>query len=346
MKDIVKLFAIVGIGISSSAANATDTETSLRCNVPSDAAVYARQFNAVPGIIQGSPVKVRTGQPAPALMVEGWNPSSAPLASVLSELGKEAGFAVIGADGFGIVSWDKDKASLSDVLDNLTSQVGASWSFSSGVVTVSKAPVISTIPASIKRPENRDVSLALLDTLRGYNAMNVALSSEEISFSTNTDTMPKIISGLASVSEIFAFDVSFSQGRPSDGRYNWSALGPVSLVANGAGGKFFLGEDGSSRLGDFLASSGDVRPGGTQTVAGPSGWSLVVPQSQCGNGATEVTLKPKRVGDGFSLQMTGFEGTMDVPLVTLGQTLVIASKDPIGGWINIMTIRPRILAVK
>lgn len=332
--------------VPSQASAAADAESQLRCTVPADAAIYARQAGAVPSIKRGATVVTRTGQPAPPLMVDGWHPTPGALSSVLGELGKEAGFAVTGAEGLGLVSWTRDKAPLTEVLDNLTAQVGASWSFSSGVVHVLKSPAVSSIPATMALPSNRDVTLALLDTLRGYDASAVTLSETGISFSSAPAGLTRIQSGIAGVSEIFAFDVSFLQGRPSAGRYNWSALAGSSLVADGAGGRMLLGEDAATRLSTFLSSTGDVRQGGSQTVAGPSGWSLVVPQAQCGTGSSELTLKPKRSGDGFSLQLAGLGLPVDVPMVTLGQTLVVASKDPIGGWINIVTIRPRILAVR
>lgn len=340
------LAALSALAFAPSPALATDVETQLRCSVPGDASIYAREAGAIPALKRGVAVVSRTGQPVPPLMVDGWHPASGPLGVVLSDLGREAGFAVTGAEGLGTVSWTRASAPLSQVLDNLTSQVGASWSFSSGVVHVIKAPIASTIPVSMALPQNRDVTLALMDTLRGYDASGVTLSASGISFASAPAGLSRIEGGISGISEIFAFDVSFSQGRPSAGRYSWSSIGGASLVADGAGGRMLLGEDAPAKLASFLAAAGDVRVGGSQTVAGPSGWSLVVPQSQCGAGSAEVTLRPKRVGDGFSLQVAGLGGPIDVPMVTLGQTLVIASKDPVGGWINIVSIRPRILSVR
>jgi hypothetical protein len=325
----------------------TDGETTLRCTIPSDAAIYAREAGSIPSITRGTPIVKRTGSAPPKVMVDGWRPATAPLSVVLADLGREAGFAVTGAEGLGPVSWTRDSAPLSDVLDNLTSQVGGSWSFSSGVVHVSRTPMISSVPASMRLPANRDVTLALLDTLRGYDATGVALSPSGISFSSSPAGLSRIQSGLAGVGEVFAFDVTFMQGRPTAGRYSWSGLAGGSVVADGVGGRMLLGEDGSEVLARFLASAGDVRQGGAQTVAGPSGWALVVPQAQCGSGTAELTIKPKRVGDGFSMQIAGMGATpVDVPMVTLGQTLVVASRDPVGGWINVVSIRPRILAVR
>ena len=295
---------------------------------------------------RGQPVVSRQGQAAPSLMVDGWRPASAPLASILGELGREAGFAVIGADGLGQVSWTKDSAPLSDVLDSLTSQAGASWSYSSGVVKVSKSPAVVTVPGSIATPSNRDVTLALLDSLRGYDAAGVTLGASGISFTSSPAGFSKIQSGIGGVSEIYAFDVTFLKGRPSAGRYSWQGLAGSSVVADGAGGRMLLGEDGGARVSEFLSASGDVKPGGAQTVAGPSGWSLVVPQTQCGDGKAELTIRPKRVGDGFTLGVAGFGPAAEIPMVTLGQTLVLASRDPVDGWIDVVAIRPRIVAVR
>lgn len=332
--------------VSAPVATQRDAESALRCAVPTDAPIFAREAGAVPAIKRGVAVVQRTGAAAPRLMVEGWRPNPGPLPILLADLGKEAGFAVTGAEGLGNVSWTRDSAPLSDVLDSLTAQAGASWSFSSGVVHVSRTPFVSTVPASLPVPANRDVTLALLDTLRGYDAAGVALGQSDITFSASPATLGRIQTGIGGVTEVFAFDVSFMQGRPSAGRYNWSALAGSKLTADGAGGRMLLGEDGAEAVSRFLGSSGDVRQGGGQTVAGPSGWALVVPQAQCGTGTAELTLKPKRVGDGFSMQVTGFGAPLDVPMITLGQTLVLASRDPVGGWINVVSIRPRILAVR
>ena len=328
------------------AAQAADRETDLRCSVPADSAIYARQPGAIPSVSFGQVTNIRTGQPAPSLMVDGWQPASGPLGVVLSDLGREAGFAVTGAEGLGTVSWTRPKAPLSQVLDVLTAQVGASWSYSSGVVRILKTPVVSSGSASIALPENRDVTLALLDTLRGYQANDVTLSSTSIGFSGAAPVLSKIDAGLKGVSDIYAFDVTFMKGRPSTGRYPWVSIAGGSVVPDGAGGRFLLGEDATARLSTFLSANGDVQAGGMQTVAGPSGWALVVPQSQCGNGKIEAVIRPKRVGDGFALQLSGFGSAMDVPMVTLGQTLVVASHDPVGGWIDIISIRPRILSVR
>jgi hypothetical protein len=331
---------------SPASAQAADAEKQLRCTVPVDAAVYARQAGAVPAISRGKVTVTRAGQSAPSLMVEGWNPAPGPLAKVLGELGHEAGFAVTGAEGLGNVSLGIPRASLTQVLDHLTSQVGASWSFSSGVVHVLKTPQVSVGSATMPLPANRDVTLALLDTLRGYDATNVSLGESGISFAGSPAALGRIQSGLAGVSEVFAFDVSFMQGRPTVGRYNWAAAPGSTATADGAGGRLILSEEGAAAFPAFLSSMGDVRTGGIQTVAGPSGWALVVPQSQCGQGTAEIQLKPKRMGDGFSMQVGGLGAPFEVPMVALGQTLVIAARDPVGGWINIVTIRPRVLAVK
>lgn len=340
------LAALCALAALPAQAIAADAESQLRCALPAEASIYAREPGAFPAIVKGTPIVAKSPQQPPALMVDGWKPAPAPLATVLGELGHEAGFAVTGADGLGTVSWTKDKGTLVQALDDLTAQVGASWSFASGVVHVTRTPVISSIPATIAMPTNRDASLALLDSLRGYDAAGVTFGSSGISFSASPATLSKIESGLSGVKEVFAFDVSFYQWKPSTGVYSWSSIGARNIVPNGSGGRMILSEDSSSSLSEKLLSQGEVKPGGSQTVAGPSGWSLVVPQGQCGTGTAELTLKPKRVGDGFSMQISGFGAPVDVPLVTLGQTLLIAAKDPAGGWLGMVSIRPRILAVR
>jgi len=345
----LKLYKLLIGGIAAALvavpAAAEDMETTLRCTVPSDVSIYARDTSAMSMVKRGETIVTRTGSPAPAVMVEGWNPAPAPLAAMLSQLGSEAGFAVTGAEGLGTVTWNGSSAPLSKVLDALTAQAGASWSYSSGVVRVLRTPPVSTVSGDLVTPSNRDVTLALLDTLRGYDATGVQLGSGSISFRASSAAMSKIQSGIAAIGEVYAFDVTFYRGRPSAGRYAWSSLGS-SVVADGAGGRVLLDEEGDKRLSTFLSSAGDVEPGRQQTVAGPAGWAVVVPQSQCGTGSLELTLRPKRVGDGFSLNVAGLGNAIDVPMVTLGQTLVLAGRDPVGGWINIVSIRPRIVAIR
>lgn len=348
MRKFVRLGVLLASTVISIEAHAQSgaLESQVRCNLPGDAPIFARQVGAVPRVSKGTPVIARKGSQPPSLMVEGWKPATGPLSSVVGELGREAGFAVIGAEGLGNVSWTRDKATLSETLDNLTSQVGASWSFNAGVVKIEKSPFSSSIPAYLTASSNRDVNLALVDVLRGYDASSVELSSDKISFSATPAVMTKIDTGISGISEIYAFDVSFSQGRPSAGRYNWSAIPNTSVILEGAGGRMILNDGDESTLSSFLKSSGDLKAGGSQTVAAPANWALLVPQSQCGQGNVELTLRPKRVGDGFSFQIAGFGAPTDVPMVTLGQTLVLAAKDPVAGWINIVTIKPRILSVK
>lgn len=322
-----------------------DAETALRCGVPADAAIYARKSALLKPIVRGRTTIVRSGAQAPAVMVEGWRPAPGPLATVLSQLGSEAGFAVVGADGLGPVSWNRPDASLTDVLDALTAQAGATWSYSSGVVRVVRGVPTATTTASMPLPADRDAVLAVLDTLRGYDARDVALGADAISFSGSPAVVSKVDAGLRAVQEVHAFDVAFMEGRPSAGRYSYASMG-VMPSTDASGGRLLLGEDGRERTAAFLTAQGDVRPATSQTVAGPSGWALVVPEAQCGGGKGEIVLRPKRVGDGFSLQVTGFGTPVTVPMISLGQTLVLAAKDPVGGWFRFVSIRPRILAVR
>lgn len=343
----LKFLLIGGLAaaIASTPAVAQDMETSMRCQVPAEVSIYARDMGAVSRVKRGETVVMRAGSPAPNLMVDGWKPAPAALPVVLSQLGSEAGFAVTGAEGLGTVSWNGSAAPLSTVLDNLTAQVGASWSYSSGVVRILRTPPASIVSASLQLPKNRDVTLALLDTLRGYEASSVKAEGGSISFKASPAAMSKIESGVAGISEIYAFDVTFYRGRPNAGRYAWSSLGS-SVVVDGAGGRVLLDEDGDRKLAGFLSAAGDVDAGKQQTVAGPAGWAVVVPQSQCGTGSLELTLRPKRVGDGFSMNIAGLGSAIDVPMVTLGQTLVVAGREPVGGWISIVSIRPRIVSVR
>jgi len=347
MKKLI-LAAIAAVSTVSAVAGAAPLdERSLRCSVPVDAPFFARSAGAISAVTKGASLSTRSPGTLPGVMVDGWRPAPGPLAKVLADLGAEAGFSVAGAEAFGPVIWGGRTASLTQAVDNLTGQVGAVWSFDGKTLKISAAPpaAATVYRASIALPRERDVTLALLDTLRGLDARQVSVAGDRISFAANAASLARIQTSIGGISEIYSFDVSFLEGRPSDGRYSWSKIGS-GTATSGAGGQALVADGMASSLLDTLRAAGDLKADGSQTVAGPSGWALVVPQSQCGAGRNEITLRPRRIGDGFALQIDGGGFKTAIPMVTTGQTLLVAATDPVGGWIRMLSIRPRIVAVR
>lgn len=322
-------------------------ERALRCSIQKDASIYGR--NAGPFAPDMKRTDVSSSAPShfiPEVMVDGWQPKPAPLGVMLGDLGGEAGFLVKGAEGFGTVSWVRPKASLSVVLDDLTKQAGATWSFSSGVVTVSRPTLPSKVMGSFSQPSSRDMALALIDTLRGYGAESVSLEDGRISFVATPVVFDKIVASVRGVSEILAFDVEFMKGRPGSGRYDWTSLGASQAFPMAAGGRFVVPSDSFESVDSFFKSAGDVVDGGDQTVAGPAGWALVVPQSQCGEGSLEITLKPKQTPGAIGVGLEMRSIPMDFPSVPLGSMIVAVASQPVGGWIDIVVVRPRIVGTR
>lgn len=338
------LAAAALVAAGSGPARAEDAgEKDLRCSVPSDAPLFTRLAGAFAPVSVVGPVAAYHGQPLPSVMVDGWHPAPAPLGAMLSGLGAAAGFKVSGADGFGQVSWTGQTAPLSAVVDSLARQADAGWTFSDGVLSVSRGAGPALVEGSVALPSSRDAALALVDTLRGLDAKSVAIRGSAISFSASPQAVSKINSTLSGVSQVYAFDVAFLEAHPAGGSFAWSKAGGVA-----SGSSFVVfGDDASERLAALLkGSAGDVASDGMQTVSGPAGWALVVPENQCGAGSGEVVLKPHRVGDGFALDIQGAGFSSSVPSVGIGQTLLVAASSPGARGTRLLTIRPRVVSVR
>lgn len=343
MRSVVFALVAASFAMSGVASASPVGEKELRCAVPADAPLFMRSVGAVGAVTLGRTTVQRGGQQLPGVMVDGWHPTPAPLGRMLVDLGTAAGFKVAGAEPFGPVTWSGATAPLSSVVDSLTSQAGAHWSFSGGVLSVERGPAPTLVEASMPLPQSRDAALALLDTLRGLEARSVSVREGTVSFSAPPESLAKIRSTLSGIGEIYAFDVAFLQVRPVGGSLPWKTLGGVSAGAS----YVVFGDDAQDRLSAlFRSTQGTVRSDGMQTVSGPAGWALVVPENQCGAGGAEVVLKPRRSSNGFALDVRGAGFGSSVPVVDVGQTLVVAAASLDDGWMHLLTIRPRIVSVR
>jgi hypothetical protein len=142
------------------------------------------------------------------------------------------------------------------------------------------------------------------------------------------------------------FDVIFLRGRPSEGRYNWGSLGASEIAVANAGGRFAFSGMSMNSVVALLRSNGDVVQDSAQTVAAPQGWSLAVPQVQCGSGYGELTIKPKMIGDIIDLGLSGAGVAAQYPNFKLGSVALVAASVPVEGWVQMVLVRPRIVAFK
>lgn len=345
-----KLIAGLVLVASASPVMASPDAESLaigRCAVVDDVSVYSRSASVFPALQSFTiSTDARSGQPLPALMVDGWRPAAGPLDKVLSDLGAEAGFAVRGA-GFPRVSWTGKVASLSQAVSELTKQAGADWSFDGSVLTLSKAKAASpsASSASIALPASRDARLAFLDIVRGHG-LDVRVEGSRAVLSGSSAAFAKASSSLASTAQLVVFDVSFVRGRPSEGRYNWASLGAAETSVSNAGGRFAFSGMSMNSVIEILRRQGDLVQDGSQTVAAPEGWSLAVPQAQCGQGTGELVIKPRFTGEAMSLGVQGAGLSAQYNGFNLGSVALIASSQPVNGWIQMAIVRPRIVAFK
>ena len=326
------------------AAAQSGSEMSLldRCAVPDDVSVFSRSQVGFPGLspVMGTPVLTGSGSP-PSLMVDGWEPSAAPADKMLETLGKEAGFTVLGEKNLPIVSWKTPKASLRETIDIIARAGGVSWVYSGSTLTLTK-PVGTVSSYRAALPSNRDARLAFVDVLRG-NGAEVAVDAGQVTVSGSADSISKAKDALASTKQIVVFDVLFLRGRPEAGRYNWPALGMSSSMVNEAGGQFsttLLPSDIVARL----KLQGDVQEDSGQTVGTPAGWAVAIPPSQCGRGSGEIVVAPKFDGESIQAKVNGNGFVADYPSLQLGSSMFVASPQPRGGWIDMVFIRPRVVA--
>lgn len=328
------------------AAPAADAEMSLRCSPSPEAPLYARGAGAFASRPSGGPVTlVQTG--LPSLMVEGWSSSGRTLDVALADLAGEANVPLRIAGTWPAVAWAPGKAPLRSVVDSLVREAGGTWRMDAGTLVVERRTPDQ--PYSYARPANRDMTLALIDALRGYGATDVTLKSDAITFSASPEVATKIRTKLASIDAVLAFDAVAIRVRPNDGRFAWANLSSVGKVGVSkpieAGGGFTVEASGVDGVKDFFARNGDVRDIGAQTVAGPGGWALDVPISQCGaSGSGSLLLKPGKGTAGIDLTVSR-AGMADLvlPGVQPGQIAVVVDDKPKGGWLQAVILRPRIV---
>ena len=325
-----------------------DTESLLvdRCVLNEDVPVYTRSQSVFPEL-KGVPdiPSINTGKPLPSLMVEGWNPIPGTLEKVLSNLGDEAGFSVKGTD-FSVVSWNGKTAPLSKVISELSAQANADWSFDGSTLTIIKKPLpVDKLAATVLLPSSRDARLAFLDIVRGHG-LNIKVQNGEAFIFGTKDSFSKASNALLTASQLTVFDVIFLRGRPSDGRYNWGSIGASEMSVANAGGRFAFSGMSINSVITALRNNGDVVQDSAQTVASPQGWSLAVPQVQCGSGSGELTIKPKIVGDIIDLSLYGAGVSAQYPSFKLGSVALVAASVPVEGWVQMVLVRPRIVAFK
>ena len=344
------MVAGLGMLIAASPALAAPDAESLaigRCSVVDDVSVYSRSASMFPALQTFTiSTDVKKGLPLPALMVDGWKPGPGSLEKVLGDLGAEAGFSVAGS-GFPRVTWTGKTASLSQAVNELSRQAGADWSFDGSVLTLSKpkpaSPLVST--ASVMLPQSRDARLAFLDIVRGHG-LDVKVDGGRAALSGTSAAFAKAATALAGTSQLVVFDVAFLRGRPADGRYNWAGFGASETSVSNAGGRFAFSSMSMNDVVSALRTRGDLQLDGMQTVAAPQGWSLAVPQAQCGSGSAELVIKPKFTGDVLALGLQGAGISAQYSNFALGSVALVASSQPVNGWIQMAVVRPRIVAFK
>lgn len=319
-------------------------ETALldRCAVPDDVSVFSRSSIKFPQLtaVMSAPSLTGTGNP-PSLMVDGWKPAPGPADKLLETLGKEAGFTVVGAKDLPITTWRTDKAPLRETIDTLAKAGNVSWSFVGSTLTLSKpVPVATSYRADL--PANRDARLAFVDVLRG-NGADVSIDRGYVSITGSVDDIGKARTALQEARQILVFDVLFMRGRPDAGRYNWNALGMSSSMVNNAGGQFSTSLNPSDLV-SRLEAQGDIQQDSGQTVGAPTGWAVAVPPAQCGLGYGEIIVSPKFDGEKIQAKVSGNGFSADYPSLALGSSMVVAAPQPREGWIDLVFIRPRVVA--
>lgn len=321
-------------------------EMDLRCAVLEGSPILARNAPPVRTVVSGGPLPAATSRPLPSMMVVGWSVDRMPIGDALSQLMQGAGFAVVAEPGLSSVSWKGEEAPLSVVVERLARAAGGVPSFDGRTLTISRA--VKDPPWRVVRPQGRDGVLALLDALRGYGATDVLLQADHVSFHATDPIVSRIRKGLSSVSGIVAFDVWTYRVH---GTPDWKRLGEISTVSEShpttAGGRFVTGYLPSSTFARFLSEHGERIDMGGQTVAGPLGWSMEAPLSQCASvdvRAGSMTLRPAWNGTTMSVEVSGARlGAGRLGSLSPGSVAVVAGL-PDAGWTTVSLVRPRVLS--
>lgn len=314
-----------------------------RCDIPQQTSLFSRTAEVLPASWVIENRSASKGSSLPAVMVDGWAARKAPADILLRELMTEAGLSYEGPGALPMVDWDGRTASFSEVVESIVGQAGGHWTFDGKTLSVSKVAPAVVSSAVVKLPEDRDVRLATIDVLRAYD-INVEITSSSILLSGSREELMRARKALEDAKSITVLDVIFLRGRPSDGRYDWSALGAMRSSVNGAGGTFVFTDPEPEALIKRLVARGDLVEDSAQSVAAPEGWGLAVPPEQCGSGNGEIIVTSKKNSDKIDLSVEGSMLDAQFPGFVLGSTAASVSPAPQGGWIKMVLVRPRVVS--
>ena len=325
-------------------------EMALRCAVVDDAPLLARNASTLGGVLTGGPGPAPVMKPLPQVMVEGWSVDNLPIGQALGQLAGDGGFTVEAEDGLRPVSWKGESVPFPSLVVRLAQSAGGTASFDGRVLRIARPKPAA--PWSFQRPVGRDVTLALLDALRGYGATEVALTAQAVTFQASPSVVARIRKGLTASSSVIAFDV-WTYRLTSPSPVDWKALDEMAPVSErhvaGDGGRFVVGYVTPDKVSSFLSRFGKVTSLGSQTVAGPQGWSMEVPLTQCASSPAKsapVVFKPAWSGQTMKVDIAG--AGLDVghiDAVTPGSA-VIATGPASSGSRIVALIRPRVLVAR
>lgn len=332
---------------AASVAGAPQPEMALRCAVAENAPLLVRNASTLGAPLSGGPAPVPVSKPLPQMMVEGWKVERIPIAEALGQLGHDGGFSVKAEAGLSPVSWKGDAAPLSTVVSRLAQEAGGVATFDGSTITISRP--VAPSPWRLQRPAGRDATLAILDALRGYGATEVSLGAEAVTFEATPSVVARIRKGLTASTGVLAFDVWTYRVAPRSA-VDWKALDEIAPVLErhpvGAGGQFVTGYVPAADVSKFLARFGDVSALGSQTVAGPQGWAMDVPLSQCSETdpkAGSAMMKPNWTGQTMSVSLSGSPlGTGLIQAIAPGSSAILAGPSN-GGSMVVAVVRPRVL---
>jgi len=332
------------------AAASPQPEMALRCAVVEGAPLLARNAATLGGKLSGGPAPTPVMRPLPQMMVDGWSVEAMPIAQALGQLGPDAGFVVEADPGLSPVSWKGGATPLPSLVARLAQSAGGVPSFDGRVLRISKP--VAPAPWRFERPAGRDATLALLDALRGYGATEVALSADAVTFQASSPVVARIRKGLTAASSVIAFDV-WTYRIPATRTVDWKSLDTVAPVSErhpvGSGGRFVVGYVTPEAISTFLGGSTSATPLGSQTVAGPQGWAMEVPLTQCAvtpGTAGSAMLKPAWSGQTMSVEISGTAldaGRVDA--VAPGSSMIVTGPSA-GGARIVALIRPRVLVAR
>lgn len=337
------------VALAAAVSVSPQPEMALRCAVAEDAPLLARNSAMLGGALTGGPAPLVRTRPLPQMMVDGWSVESMPIALALGQLGPDAGFTVEADPGLAAVSWTGGAVPLPLLVDRLVRSAGGVASFDGRVLRISRPTPVA--PWRFQRPAGRDATLALLDSLRGYGATEVSLSADAVTFQASAPVVARIRRGLTTASSVIAFDV-WTYRVPAAATVDWTALDTVAPVSErhpvAGGGRFVAGYLTPDRMAAFLGA-GTVTPLGSQTVAGPQGWAMEVPLTQCAPSSRSggsAMLKPTWSGQTMSVDISGpalEAGRIDA--VAPGSSMIVTGPATSGSRIVVL-IRPRVLVAR